>query len=179
MIKYIAPLLFLLMLPALGSARWIDDVAIIENPAVGAVGFGHYGHLEALGNNCVFCHNQVFNIDPVKNPPASMTDMEKGRSCGACHNGQKAFSVTENCSSCHPTADIDFSTDAGDALFSHALHTELYGCSDCHPDLFVPDRSQRKIRTMEQMADGLSCGACHDGDTAFSVEENCESCHDM
>jgi c(7)-type cytochrome triheme protein len=32
---------------------------------------------------------------------------------------------------------------------------------------------------MEAMESGKSCGACHDGDTAFGVAEDCESCHEM
>jgi c(7)-type cytochrome triheme protein len=30
--------------------------------------------------------------------------MEKGRSCGACHDGKAAFSVKANCASCHKAA---------------------------------------------------------------------------
>jgi c(7)-type cytochrome triheme protein len=30
-----------------------------------------------------------------------MKAMEQGKSCGACHNGKVAFSVKENCESCH------------------------------------------------------------------------------
>jgi c(7)-type cytochrome triheme protein len=30
-----------------------------------------------------------------------MADMQKGFSCGACHNGTRAFSVKANCSRCH------------------------------------------------------------------------------
>ena len=33
--------------------------------------------------------------------------------------------------------------------------------------------------TMKDMEDGQFCGACHDGDTAFSVKEACDSCHQM
>jgi len=33
--------------------------------------------------------------------------------------------------------------------------------------------------TMEQMSAGESCGACHDGSTAFSVDESCDTCHAM
>jgi c(7)-type cytochrome triheme protein len=32
---------------------------------------------------------------------------------------------------------------------------------------------------MEQMSEGKSCGACHEGNTAFTVEDNCSTCHDM
>ena len=177
--KRLSLLGLVLLLPGPTSARWIQDIVTIEHPAIGAVSFSHYQHLEDLGNNCVFCHNRVFHIDPRKNPAVSMSEMQQGKSCGACHNGQKAFSVGENCAGCHPTHEIRFDTAAGAAHFSHDLHRELYSCDDCHPDLFRPDRTRRQPVNMEQMAEGAACGACHDGDTAFSVEENCDSCHDM
>ncbi|HUL00242.1 MAG TPA: c(7)-type cytochrome triheme domain-containing protein [Nitrospirota bacterium] len=33
----------------------------------------------------------------------TMQEMDKGQSCGACHNGQKAFDVKDknNCKKCH------------------------------------------------------------------------------
>ena len=178
MLKYIA-FAFLIILPTLASARWIEDIVDLENAAVGTVRFSHYQHLEAVGNDCVLCHNRVFHIDTSKNRSASMADMEQKQSCGACHNGSKAFSVTGDCASCHPTRDISFKVEEGDALFSHEVHTGSYSCSDCHPDLFIADTGRSDTISMEQMAEGESCGACHDGDTAFSVEENCENCHDM
>ncbi len=177
MLKFLAFTCFLI-LPTLVSARWIEDIVEIENPAVGRVRFSHFQHLEAVGNDCVLCHNRVFHIDTGKNLPVDMTDMEQGKSCGACHNGSKAFSVSDDCASCHPTRDISFKVEEGDALFSHEIHTDMYSCGDCHPDLFIADSSSRRI-SMAQMAEGASCGACHDGDTAFSVEDKCESCHGM
>jgi c(7)-type cytochrome triheme protein len=54
----------------------------------------------------------------------------------------------------------------------------MYGCDECHPDLFKARRGANKA-TMEDMESGKSCGACHDGDAAFSVAEDCESCHEM
>jgi c(7)-type cytochrome triheme protein len=30
-----------------------------------------------------------------------MKQMEKGKSCGACHDGKKAFSVKGECAKCH------------------------------------------------------------------------------
>lgn len=178
MLKLLA-IICLLAAPSLVSARWIEDIATIENSAVGSVNFSHYQHLEAVGKDCVLCHNRVFNIDTSKNQPISMAEMEQNKSCGVCHNGSKAFAVTGDCASCHPTHDINFKVEEGDALFSHEAHTRMYSCSDCHPDLFLPDSARSKTANMEQMAEGESCGACHDGDTAFSVEEDCESCHDM
>jgi len=178
MLKLITFILCLL-LPTVATARWIEDIAIIENVAVGQVSFSHYQHLEAVGNNCVLCHNQLFQIDNSKNPPVSMAEMQQGKSCGGCHNGSKAFAVSGDCGSCHLTHDINFEVEAGNAQFSHEIHTGNYSCSDCHPDLFIPAVGRNSRVTMEQMAAGKSCGACHDGNTAFSSEADCESCHDM
>ncbi len=178
MLKLLAIASFILI-PTLVGARWIEDLVSMPNEATGSVQFSHYRHLEALGNDCVLCHNRLFHIDVDKNQPVSMAEMEQGKSCGSCHNGEKAFSVTDNCSSCHPTRPISFSTEAGEALFSHELHTGIYGCSDCHPSLFAADSERNPPVSMGQMEQGESCGACHDGDTAFSVEENCEACHQM
>ena len=178
MLKYFIPLL-LLGLPALSSARWIEDIVRLDNAATGTVEFSHYQHLDAVGNDCALCHNRVFHIISKNNPPASMADMERGKSCGACHNDKKAFSVKSNCANCHPTGEVNFNTEAGDVLFSHQLHIEMYSCSDCHPDLFTPKAGHTRGISMQQMEAGTSCGACHDGNSAFSVEADCETCHDM
>ncbi len=177
--KRILPLtlLVLLILPGSLCARWIKDKVVIPVEATGPVTFSHYNHLEAVGRNCPTCHNQVFHIVTSKNPAFTMADMEKGKACGFCHNGTRAFSVKEDCSACHPTHDIRFRNDSAPALFPHDVHTEMYSCSECHPDLFVPDQKKNPAFTMKQMAEGEACGACHDGDTAFSVKENCAACH--
>lgn len=66
----------------------------------------------------------------------------------------------------------------GDVLFSHEAHVagaELT-CQACHPKLFV-NAKKHKPATMKQMEKGQSCGACHNGKTAFSVKSDCKSCH--
>jgi c(7)-type cytochrome triheme protein len=105
-----------------------------------------------------------------------MADMEKGKSCGACHNGIKAFALAE-CSKCHPTREITFiEKDAGNVSFSHKNHTSLYKCGECHPLTFKTSRSKTRV-SMQEMEAGKSCGSCHDGKTAFGVKDKCESCH--
>lgn len=170
---------FILLLPGVATARWIDDIVSMDVEATGSVDFSHYNHLDALGKKCTLCHNQVYNIVRSKNPEFSMDDMRKGKACGACHNGSKAFAVDDDCSACHPTHDITFAVEDGDALFPHSVHTEMYGCGDCHTGIFIPDHQKSTRFSMDEMSQGESCGACHDGDTAFSVEEACDSCHDM
>jgi c(7)-type cytochrome triheme protein len=150
----------------------VDQVSI-QTKTVGAVVFSHSVH----GAQCAGCHPKIFRKKSNSNH-VDMKAMEEGKSCGACHNGKKAFSVTGNCTICH-AGDIRFKEkDAGDVLFSHSVHSELFSCDGCHPDLFAAKRGANKA-TMEEMESGQSCGACHDGSTAFSVSENCESCHQM
>lgn len=169
--------LLLIVVPSSLFARWINDKETFQVEATGPVVFSHYNHLEALGKNCPTCHNSIFNIVTKKNKHATMADMENGKSCGACHNGNRAFSVKDDCSMCHPTRTVTVYNDSAPAQFPHDVHTSMYGCSECHTGLFKPKSGSNPHVTMKQMADGEACGACHDGSTAFSVKENCSACH--
>ena len=141
----------------------------------GPTHFSHKFHIEVA--TCTACHPKLYAPNQ-KNRRVGMAAMEKGMSCGACHNGKQAFSVKE-CSKCHPTADVLFEDkSAGNVVFSHKFHTSLYTCGDCHSSTYKTNRSTVKV-TMQKMEDGKSCGGCHDGKTAFSVKEKCESCHHM
>jgi c(7)-type cytochrome triheme protein len=142
--------------------------------ATGPVTFSHTGHLRTL--QCNSCHNGLFKAGP--NPRATMAQMEKGKSCGACHHGKGAFKVSE-CGKCHPVREMAFNVkDAGNVLFSHKFHTGMYSCSECHPRLYLPGKGNVPV-TMSGMEAQKSCGACHDGKSAFTVKENCEKCHKM
>jgi c(7)-type cytochrome triheme protein len=107
-----------------------------------------------------------------------MAQMEKGKSCGACHNGKGAFKVGE-CAKCHKVKEKTYAVkDAGNVLFSHTFHTGMYSCAECHPHLYSPGNGNATV-SMAGMEAQKSCGACHDGKTAFTVKENCEKCHKM
>lgn len=141
----------------------------------GAVLFKHTVHLHNKGV-CSTCHNSLFKTK--SNPVVTMAAMGKGKSCGACHNGKKAFALSD-CSKCHPTKEITFiEKDTGNVNFSHKNHTGIYSCGECHTKIFNTIRSKIKV-SMKEMESGKSCGACHDGKTAFSVKEKCDSCHRM
>jgi c(7)-type cytochrome triheme protein len=142
----------------------------IEVPRFGSVGFDHNFHLGMFG--CGECHNKLFKPGP-GNPRVTMSQMEKGAACGACHDGSSAFTVKDNCTKCHEVRDIAF---AVDAIFSHKFHLEMYKCNDCHSKLFVAGPESRRY-TMAEMVKGKSCGACHDGATGFSVKGDCDKCH--
>lgn len=47
---------------------------------------------------CKECHPALFKMK--KGGKLSKADMKAGKSCGACHNGKKAFGLTE-CAKCH------------------------------------------------------------------------------
>jgi c(7)-type cytochrome triheme protein len=143
--------------------------------ATGPTHFSHTTHLQAI--KCGACHPKLYAANS-KNRRTGMAAMEKGASCGACHNAKQAFSIKE-CSQCHPVRELMFEEkEAGNAVFSHKFHTGLYTCSDCHPSLYPTTRSTVKV-SMQEMEKGKSCGSCHEGKTAFSVKEKCEACHKM
>lgn len=160
-------------------SRGLQDKIYLPSNATGPIEFSHYVHVEKIGKNCPSCHNAVFNINPGKpRVSATMKEMEeKSASCGFCHNGSRAFSVKGDCAKCHPTHDMTFENDGGTVVFSHDVHTGMYKCSECHPNIFVPSHGKNQQATMEKMEKGESCGACHDGGTAFTVKENCDTCH--
>lgn len=141
----------------------------------GPTQFSHKIHLEVA--ECGKCHPKLYAPNQ-KNRRVGMTAMEKGKSCGACHNSKQAFSVKE-CSKCHPVRELVFEDkDAGNVTFSHKFHTGLYACADCHISLYETARSKAKV-TMQEMEKGKSCGGCHEGKTAFSVKGKCEACHKL
>ena len=150
----------------------VKDIAIkVKN--TGPVQFRHSTHLKK-SSDCGACHNAIFKT--AGNSPVSMADMEKGKSCGACHNGKKTFSLAA-CTTCHPVKDRTFNVKgAGNVIFSHTSHITMYKCGDCHSMIFEPAKGKVR-RTMAEMDSGKSCGACHDSKTAFSVKENCATCH--
>lgn len=66
----------------------------------GPVVFSHESHVAGYFLSCTECHDSLFTVK-AKHKHVTMGQMEKGLSCGACHNGVRAFSVKENCQLCH------------------------------------------------------------------------------
>ncbi len=143
---------------------------IFDIPRAGKVDFSHTLHTGIY--KCDDCHNKLFTTG-AQRKSYTMAQMEKGLSCGACHNGKTAFSVATECGKCHPFKDIQF---VADARFPHKRHLEMYSCSDCHNAFFKPN-SENKRYTMAEMEKDRSCGACHDSILAFSVKGDCNRCH--
>jgi c(7)-type cytochrome triheme protein len=69
-------------------------------PGADMVVFSHDLHVGKASLKCNDCHFKLFPIEG-KGKKATMADMERGQSCGACHNGTRAFEVKKNCTSCH------------------------------------------------------------------------------
>ncbi|KAB0665593.1 cytochrome c3 family protein [Oryzomonas japonica] len=152
-----------------------DQKFAVKN--VGNVIFSHADHASHF--QCGSCHTKIYTTTRSK-ARVTMHAMEKGKSCGACHNSAKVFTVAGNCDRCHKglkPKDIGFTVkDTAPVTFSHSFHSQAYKCADCHTKIF-PYRAVTGKATMTDMEKGKSCGACHNGKEAFSVKANCASCH--
>ncbi len=62
-------------------------------------------------------------------------------------------------------------------VFSHRTHRTRYTCRVCHIELEFSMKQGETDITREEYLDGLYCGACHNGDIAFSVKYSCNVCH--
>lgn len=72
----------------------------------------------------------------------------------------------------------EFSDDAGmrPVVFPHWFHRIRFRCKVCHGDLGFKFEAGGNGINMLKIIDGEYCGACHDGDVAWSIE-NCDLCH--
>jgi c(7)-type cytochrome triheme protein len=69
----------------------------------GKVTFSHTTHVDSGKPDCTGCHPGLFKI--LKSTPSTdgtilHAKMDKGRQCGACHNGKAAFGF-DDCTACH------------------------------------------------------------------------------
>ncbi|MBT0662974.1 cytochrome C [Geobacter pelophilus] len=173
--RFFVSALLLLAAPLLLFAKDYKKVTFHTDNA-GKVIFDHDVHLKKLANDCTVCHSSLYQIGK-KNPVVTMAEMEKGKSCGFCHNKVRAFSVSE-CVRCHIVDKVPIVIpDFGTLLFDHKFHLGLYTCADCHNKYFYAQSGKNPHVTMKQMEGGKSCGACHDGKTGFSVKGDCVRCH--
>ena len=61
-------------------------------------------------------------------------------------------------------------------VYPHWFHRIRFQCRVCHSELGFEMRVGANDVTMEEIIDGKFCGACHNGEIAWSVE-NCDLCH--
>ena len=61
-------------------------------------------------------------------------------------------------------------------VFPHWFHRVRFRCKVCHADLGFEFKAGGNQINMLKIIDGQFCGACHNGELAWSVE-NCNMCH--
>ena len=61
-------------------------------------------------------------------------------------------------------------------IFPHWFHRIRFRCKICHSDLGFKFKAGGNDINMAKIINGEFCGACHNGEIAWSIE-NCEVCH--
>ncbi|MFO1318599.1 MAG: c(7)-type cytochrome triheme domain-containing protein [Burkholderiales bacterium] len=61
-------------------------------------------------------------------------------------------------------------------IFPHWFHRVRFRCKVCHADLGFQFKAGGNDINMVKIIEGQFCGACHNGEVAWSVE-NCNLCH--
>ncbi len=61
-------------------------------------------------------------------------------------------------------------------VFPHWFHRVRFRCKVCHADIGFKFQAGGNDIDMVKIIDGQFCGACHNGEIAWSVE-NCNLCH--
>lgn len=164
----------LLMGAAPAGALRLPDITW-RTDAAGAVSFSHERHMQKKRRGtqaleCGACHTEGRSARR-----AGMAGMARGESCGACHNGRKAFATTD-CGRCHQVRDITLQVpQTGPVVFRHKRHLARHGCPACHTRIYRTGPTAAVGMVMMHM--GKSCGACHDGKGAFGVGDACHRCH--
>ncbi len=72
----------------------------------------------------------------------------------------------------------EYSDEAGmqPVVFPHWFHRIRFRCKACHGDLGFQFKAGANDVNKVKIIDGQYCGACHNGDVAWSIE-NCDLCH--
>ena len=173
---------------------------IVYTEPVKSVVFSHELHVVKKGLGCDRCHSGLFApaaYSASKKGDFTMASFYKGKYCGACHNGKTAFASDSQCARCHagvkgarayaseaaaqgvslapPGGPIRIGEGDTSVEFSHKVHTQAFGCAECHSGRFPMSKGKMQI-TMAGINRGRFCGSCHNGKTAFSAGE-CARCH--
>ena len=61
-------------------------------------------------------------------------------------------------------------------IFPHWFHRVRFRCKVCHADLGIQFKAGGNDINMVKIIEGQFCGACHNGELAWAVE-NCNLCH--
>ncbi len=139
------------------------------HPSVGCTAC-HKPHtwLPVSRETCLTCHG-----DKTQHYP--------GQPCAACHSFRPPAKGAKTAAPTGPPA-VTLPAEPGSpgpVTFVHTVHlAKGLSCSACHPALFKMQQGGLKL-TMDGMAAGKYCGACHNGKRAFSVMDGdkCFTCH--
>lgn len=93
-------ILIILLLAATPALAAVGGGDITLQNKGGDVVFSHDTHVAGTGLACTDCHDKLY-LNKAQHKAVTMKQMQKGKSCGACHNGKKAFSVKGDCAKCH------------------------------------------------------------------------------
>jgi c(7)-type cytochrome triheme protein len=167
-----------------------ETIGFTGNPdSPGAVFFRHSTHAALVQNRCLSCHPRTFRILKREYKPAHEA-LNAGKGCGSCHDGKQAFGTADDkaCELCHTGSEpvnpmvraiaMPRGPDSpAPVTFSHQIHVAAQGrCTACHPSPFAMTISV-KPRTAGAMHNKRACGACHNGESASSVDDACDGCH--
>lgn len=100
--KFLFAVAVCLTAPFLSGVRSGGD--IVYTRPLKAVVFSHKAHTEDIGLHCKWCHEETFEMEALKMQDQAAFNMESlcnEKYCGACHNGDVAFSTTTQCARCH------------------------------------------------------------------------------
>jgi c(7)-type cytochrome triheme protein len=93
-------MVFLASVVFAGTALAVPAGKTLEFPSpMGKVIFSGQVHADK-GFKCGDCHTKIF---PMKQTTLTMAEINAGKECGTCHNGEKAFKASDpaNCTKCH------------------------------------------------------------------------------
>ncbi len=79
-----------------------SDFTLTQTRPLGSVVFSHNLHVTEQKLQCSDCHTNIFQMKRTSTA-MKMVNLNKREYCGACHDGQKAFSTKEvkSCAKCH------------------------------------------------------------------------------
>ncbi len=83
--------------PAMAVVGGGDITFPVQDP--GKAVFSHQAHVVKAKVGCQECHPKLY-LDVAQSKRFTMKQMEKGKSCGACHQGKRAFEL-KACEKCH------------------------------------------------------------------------------
>ena len=98
--KLMVGLSTLLLLAATAALAAVGGGDVILKYKGGEAYFSHESHVNGMRLKCTQCHDKPYT-NAALHKKITMKEMQKGKSCGICHNGKAAFSVKGDCAKCH------------------------------------------------------------------------------